>query len=209
MKLDALVADLKASLKDSATLFTSSGDDDFQRHIQRAAADLSRYHRRNRRVTLELKAEQSEYPAPSDMVRPRWLMWAEIERRKYNPWDCFYPGSRPLLSTTNVSGATTLIIEPAISATDLAIFGSTAQFEYYAQHIVANDGTTTVPESSRDLLLLRAQAEACKELSLRNLGKSVSIRDGLSGGSKNGTPAAMYDQLMSQFKEAAVNGYTI
>ena len=59
---------------------------------------------------------------------------------------------------------------------------------------------TTVPEHSRSLLLLRAQAEACRELALRNVSKPVTMRDAVGSQPRNGTPSALYQMLLAEFE---------
>jgi hypothetical protein len=61
---------------------------------------------------------------------------------------------------------------------------------------------TTVALVDRPLLLLRAQAEAMLELTLRNAAKPVQLRDGLSGTPRNSTPAALHATLLAMFAEA-------
>ena len=56
------------------------------------------------------------------------------------------------------------------------------------------------PHYSRSLLLLRAQAEACRELALRNVSKPVTMRDAVGSQPRNGTPSALYQMLLTEFE---------
>jgi len=51
----------------------------------------------------------------------------------------------------------------------------------------------------RGALLLRAQAECCKELAMRNVAKPVTMRDGGGGQPRNGTPGHLYSVLLAEF----------
>jgi hypothetical protein len=85
----------------------------------------------------------------------------------------------------------------------LVLRGSVFTFYYFGQHslgVAAED--TTIAAADRGLLLLRAQAEAMLELSLRNVAKPVQLRDGLSGTPRNSTPRALFDALLTAFAEA-------
>jgi hypothetical protein len=65
-----------------------------------------------------------------------------------------------------------------------------------------NAADTTVTAADRGLLLLRAQVEAMRELSVRAAAKPVQLRDGLSGVARNSTPAALHEVLLRVFWEA-------
>lgn len=49
--------------------------------------------------------------------------------------------------------------------------------------------------------------KACKEMAMRNLTKPVSMRDGISNGPRNGTPAYMFEVLMREYSARA--GYKL
>jgi hypothetical protein len=38
---------------------------------------------------------------------------------------------------------------------------------------------------------------------MRNVGKPVSMRDGISGGTRNGTPTYLFEALMKEFESRA------
>lgn len=85
----------------------------------------------------------------------------------------------------------------------LSVWGATFRFWYFAQHVLSEaPGLTTINPSDRGLLLLRAQAEAMRELAMRNVIKPQAMRDGYSSTPRNGTPAALFETLLAEFKEA-------
>ncbi|MGC8165252.1 hypothetical protein ACP3WT_27055, partial [Salmonella enterica] len=66
-------------------------------------------------------------------------------------------------------------------------------------HIDEQASKTTISPGDRDLLILRAQAEAMREMVMRNIKKPVQQRDGLNSAPKNMTPSAFYDKLMEEW----------
>ncbi|UUZ68084.1 hypothetical protein LP416_27855 [Polaromonas sp. P2-4] len=101
------------------------------------------------------------------------------------------------------AGRWSLMFDPAPTAAMLAVLGSAFKFWFFAQHAIdATASLTTISQQDRGLLILRAQVEAMRELSIRNAGKPVQMRDGFSGQPRNSTPAALADMLMRTFAEA-------
>jgi hypothetical protein len=199
-----LVADLKSSLQDVADVFTASNDADFVRHIERAAHDLIRVHPHVLAGTLTLTADLGTYPAPPDLVRVHRTRWADSYRGQQ--WDRDWPGPFPRVSVVRNGANKLLFLTPAPNARQIAVLGQTFPYDYCAHHLIGENAVdTTVDTADRSLLLLRAQAEAMKELALRNLAKPVSLGPpGASVGSmpKNGSPAGLYELLMSEFQAA-------
>ena len=200
MLLSALTATLKASLMGAKEVFEAADDADFKRHLHAAAQDLGRYVKRRRQGSITLIAGQTAYDVPVDLISMGVSSWGDSLRNTTQPWDDNWPGIHPTVRV--ISGTPKqLEINPAPTAAQITQCGSDFPFTYYATHIVSeDDGATTVPEEARALLILRAQAEAMKELSFRNSTKPVKIGGGIAGGSKNGTPAALYQQLMESFE---------
>lgn len=197
-----LVADLKLSISDASKVFLEINDDAFKRHLNHAALDFNRVRPQLLLGALLLVADQHEYTAPADMVTPKYSSWGRDERRSLKPWASNYPGRLPRMSLINDAGTMKLWLAPAPTSDQMTLLGSTYQYFYLAAHVVgATASNTTVKPADRALLLLRAQAEAMKELAVRNMGKPVTLRDGLSGVPKNATPAALYQQLMAQYLE--------
>lgn len=195
-----LVADLKASLQDAASVFTAADDGDFKRHLNVAALDMGRKVPRTLRATLTLTADVDEYAAPVDLLDFSVAEWDTLP----DPWAAHYPGPLPRVMVAEIGGARSLVFDPAPTAQQIAVLGPTLKYRYRAAHAI-NDAaaSTTVPAGHRGLLLLRAQAEAMREMAMRNIGKPVTMRDGFSQTPRNGTPAALYRTLLAEFLEAA------
>lgn len=196
-----LVADLKASLQDAASVFTVAADGDFKRHLSLAALDMGRFFPRTLIGSLTLVADQSTYVAPAAMVAFKLALWGS---KRGNPWEDNWPGKLPRVTLVVNGSVKELHLDPAPSAAQVATLGVDYQFYYYAAHAIgAAASDTTVLPGHRGLLLLRAQAEAMQELTVRNLNKPVQLRDGLSGTPRNSTPAALFSTLMDMFEQRA------
>jgi hypothetical protein len=201
----SLVADLKASLQDAAEVFTAADDADFKRHLAHAAADFGRRFPRRVRGSVTVEADKAEYPAPAGMLRPLRAAWSDTARRNYRPWDRGWPEPDPRLSLeADDTGARVLVLSPPPSQAQITQLGATFPFVYEAGHQIGTQAAdTTISDARRGLLLLRAQAEAMKELAARNLKKPVQLRDGQGGAPRNGVPAALHQQLMDEFERLA------
>lgn len=196
-----LVADLKASLNDAAGVFTAAADADFIRHLDLSALDLSRFRPRTLLGSITLTADKYDYPAPADFLSYKTAIWGTTRAQ---PWEKNWPGKLPDARVAENAGARELHLLPAPTESQIAILGAVYKFYYFARHAIsATAASTSVQPGDRGLLLLRAQAEAMKELAARNAKKPVQMRDGISGGTKNGTPAYLFEALMEQFERAA------
>lgn len=199
-----VVADLKRSLHDSATVFTAADDADFVRFLALALLDMAWKRPLTGVGQVVLVAGQARYPLTTypDFANYKTHMWGTGACLP-KPWEPGYPGALPRVASVQEAGGPCLAFDPAPSAAHLAVLGSTFKFWYAARHVLAADAAqTTVAPQDRGLLLLRAQAEAMREMALRNLGKPVQMRDGLSGAPRNSTPAALYETLLHEFMEA-------
>jgi len=198
-----LVADLKGSLHDAASVFTAAADGDFSRFLDAAALDLSRYRPLTLVGNLTLSAGVDEYAAPSDLMDITAPLWG-LGQSAPAFWDDAWPGRPPRVSTAGRPGARVLVFAPAPTGRQIGAWGAAYKFFYRAVHSIgAAAAETTVAPADRGLLLLRAQAEALREMSIRNSGKPVQMRDGATGTPRNGTPAALYQALMDEFERRA------
>lgn len=197
-----LVASLKDSLHDAASVFTAAADADFIRLLDIAALDFGRVRPRRLAGQLTVVAGKAEYFAPAGMTAclgERWGVGVIA-----NPWDACYPGPNPRVTLVESAGVRSLMLEPAPTALQISLYGSVFPFYYLAAHqIGAAAADTTLNAGERGLLLLRAQAEAMRELAIRNVGKPVQMRDGFTGAPRNGTPAALYRSLLDEFEARA------
>ena len=200
--LSDLVTDYKASLLSAADVFTDP--DDFERHLRIAARALAVEKRPRQQVgALSLVADQSDYTdVPADFLATKVALWGSTNQPV---WNLPRHGLPVLTSGTNEAGAPVLILTPAPSAEQIASYGSTYRYYYAALHVLsAMPAESTITERDRDLLILRAQVEAMRELTFRNSTKPVSMRDASGGGGpSNMQPAAIYERLLREWKEAA------
>jgi hypothetical protein len=204
MALEDLVADLKVSLHSSASVFDSDADADYLRFLNQALPDMAVKRRLTRlgQVTVDyatVRYALSEYP---DLVTYKTHLW---DLRGYcpQPWEPGYPGALPRVTAEHDGSAHWLVFDPAPSAEHIALRGSTFKFWYFARHTLGAEASgTTVLADDRGLLLLRAQAEAMRELALNQGNKPINLRDGLSGTPRNSTPAALHEMLLRLFWEA-------
>lgn len=205
MQLSDLIADHKAALMDAATKFTASNDADFKRHLDVAVRDVSRVLTRVIASTLTVQAGVSYYDAPADIMKPKYSTWGDEARRRLPHWDVDYPNNLPNMTLVEDGGARKIALTPAPTAQQIAVLGAEYPYRYYAVHVLSDvDGETTLPEAQRDLLLLRAAAEAMRELSAHGVAKPIHIGGSVSVSMpRNGTPAALYEMLMKEYRGQA------
>lgn len=204
MSQDDLVADLKRSLHDSAAVFDAANDADFVRFLRQALPDMGWKRGITRLGQVTLDSAQADYSlaAYPDFLNYKTHMWEPVGAGP-QPWEPGYPGAVPRVRGYMNGLGWSLGFEPAPSAAHIAVRGSVFKFYYFGKHSIGADAAdTTVALQDRGLLLLRAQAEAMLELTLRNAGKPVQLRDGLSGTPRNSTPSALYQALLAAFMEA-------
>lgn len=190
-----LVLSLRESLMDAAASFADN-DADFERHLDIAAADQHRVRPRTLIGALSLVADQGEYAAPVDMARFKYPLWGNLGAAKALPWDKNWPGELPRARA--VDGFVSLV--PAPSARQIALLGSSYRFYYVAKDSIATlAADTTVAAEHRHVLLLRAQAEAMRELALRDSVRPVQVGGGFGSKAKTGTPIALHESLMADW----------
>ena len=200
-----LVKELQASLHDSVTVFQNEEKDGaFNRFLDLALPDLSRFRPYRVKQSITLIADQPDYAAPAGMIAFIAPLYGEKERQDRKPWDVNYPKTPTVKVLGGVNGAKTLLLVPAPTAAMITDLGSTFEFRCSVQHVIDDAANnTTIQQEDKALLILRAQAEAMKEMAMRNIKKPVQLNDGLNSITRNGTPAALYDQLMKAFERAA------
>lgn len=202
MALADLVADLKVSLHDSARVFDSPDDADFVRFLAQALPDMQFKRPRTKLGSVALVADTARYSLAgyAEFAAYKTHLWGD--GCKTRPWEPGYPGALPRVTAVN-DGGWCLAFDPAPSAVHVAALGSSFPFWYFGLHVLGDDAAdTTVTAADRGLLLLRAQVEAMRELSVRAAAKPVQLRDGLSGVARNSTPAALHEVLLRVFWEA-------
>lgn len=192
-----LVADLKASLLDAGKVFTAPADADFVRHLGKAAQALTPRRRRTLATSITLAAGQASYDAPADLWRYKSTTWG---MQRPQPWEKAWPGKLPAVS--DIDGR--LWFMPAPTAPQIATLGAAFSYFYYAHHQVGESAAdTTVAAEDRSLLLLRAQAEAMRELAMRDSVRPAQVQSAFTGLPKNGQPAALAQWFLAEFERCA------
>lgn len=202
-----LLPDYKASLNDAADVFGNDSssptqDENLTRHLNVAASALSAdgKRRRIRYGTLSVIADQSFYEVPDDLIAPRTSLWSNTAREWDRP-----PGQIPAVYLFDGPDGKVLRLEPAPTAPQITFYGSTFTFVYLAANAITGDaGTSTLTENDRYIVILRAQVEAMREMTFRNIHKPVQLRAASGGGStSNMQPSALYEKLLDEYKDAA------
>lgn len=197
-----VLADLKRSLHDGGSVFTAAGDDDFVRFLAVALLAMQAKRPRTLLGQLTLAAGQERLPITQpDFAQYKTHVWGS---RAPRPWDPNYPGALPRICAVNEGTGWVLMFDPPPTAQHIAVYTSTFKFWYFGQHVLGleDEAATTLAKADRPLLVLRAQAEAMRELTMRNINKPVSVRDGYSGTPRNSTPSALYQQMLAEFEAA-------
>lgn len=201
--LSSVIAALKASLGEAAAQFRAPQDADFVRMLQLALPHMQAKRPVTRAGQIDLFAYQPSYLlAYPDFAAFKTHAWADPSLTP-KPWEPAWPGAVPRVAAQCDGADWFLELTPAPTPRQLAVWGSTLRFWYFAEHVLSEvSGETTVNDNDQGLLLLRAQAEAMRELAMRNVVKTQQMRDGYSGTPRNGTPTALFELLLQEFREA-------
>ena len=206
MAMADLVAVLKTSLHDVGSVFegdTGAPDANFERFLLQALPDMQLKRPATRLGSIELRegiARTSVSGSNPGFAAFKTHMWGD--GCKIKPWSPDYPGTLPRVSASFESSQWWLNFSPAPSGRQISAYGSQFDFWYYALHTIGElPEDTTIGLQDRGLLILRAQVEAMRELAIRNAGKPVAMRDGVSSQLRTANPSAMADSLMRQFLE--------
>lgn len=196
-----IIADLRRSLGDAASAFDAVRDDDFKRHLAVALTGMQAKRPRTLLGSITISADEVRYAiSEADFAQYKTHVWGT---RPLKPWDPYYPGALPRVQAVHDVDGWALMFDPAPAAEHITAYGSTFKFWYFGAHVLGADAAdTTLAEADRSLLILRAQAEAMRELSMRNINKPVQLRDGFSGQPRNSTPAALYRELLREWEMA-------
>lgn len=193
-----LVTDLKSMLMDSKEKFTDP--DDFERHLDTAARDLSRLRPLVKRATLTLTADTGEYTAPADCRHMLTPLWGKKEMTTVRPWEDNWPGQLPKVSLVDAE----LHLVPAPTAAQITQLGEEYPYRYVAAWVIgATAELTNIPDYYRDMLLIRATAAGMQDLCNRNVTKPVRLGECGGQPGANGTPAGVAEELMKRFEKMA------
>lgn len=200
MTLAGFIEELRNTLDEAGQKFSDDGSD-FCRHLAIAVRDYSRLHPRTLSASVTLVAGQPNYPAPADLLRPKFSSWGVAQRRAVQPWDpCYLPGPLPKISLVDKD----IWLDPAPTAAQIAAFGSCYQYFYYAAHEIGEtEAATTIPAADRMVILVRAVSEALAELATRNHNRPVQLGGQMASMPRNGTPAALAEMWREIFERMA------
>jgi hypothetical protein len=202
MSQEDLVDDLKDSLFDTAAIFQSDDNAEFKRFLDQALPDMGVKRPITRLGSLQLAADQERFLVQeADFAQLKVDLWRDATKLP-KPWEPNHPGPLPRISAQRDADGWWIAFDPAPTVYHLSALGTTFKHYYFALHAIGEDAAdTTVNPQDRPLLLLRGQVEAMMALALRNAGKPVQLRDGLSGVARNSTPAALAEALLQRFWE--------
>jgi hypothetical protein len=201
-----LIQSLKEMLMSAADKFDNPTES-LGLFLTTAAQDFGQVRPHTLLGPLTLVADQPNYPAPADLVQPKFSRWGRKEQRDRKPYNSNWVGRLPKLQVINNAGTRELWLDPAPTQAQITDLGSAYQYFYFAAHQVAEAvADTTVRPEDRSLLLVRALAEALFALAAR--GSTQPITLGAGGGSigsmpKNGTPASLAEKAMDRFHSMA------
>nr|WP_285897054.1 hypothetical protein [Vibrio sp. SCSIO 43169] len=172
--------------------------------IEIALADFSRYRPQTKIATFTLMSNQLLYKAPVGLIRVRNVLYGQSQRAK-QPWEAGYPRNLPRLSVVDDDSDAKWIQLSHFPADSVVMScGRDFSYTYYACRKIVN-GTINIDVQDEPLLILRCMAEAVKYIAIHQLSKTVSVRNSIGGEAKNGTPAAVHEQLMTLFERQVNN----
>ena len=185
------------SLLDSQRAFKA---DDFGRHMDTALRELAQFYPRRMLAELNAMPMQREYECPADLIEVLATHYGRAEKAQRQPWDAGYPTQRLPEVTVQyrADGSRYLQVFPAPSYQLLAQIGTVVGYEYSAGHVVTDSYSSLTPVLVH-LAILRAQAEAMRELAMRNSTQPTQIKDSLTNTPANGSPSYLYQLLMDEF----------
>ncbi len=194
--LTAAAERLTSSMLDSKRMFK---DEDYPRLLRTALAALNAVHPLHKVEVLKLEAWQALYPCPEDLNSVFACWWGRSYKAHTAIWADDYPGRLPEWRVLPGAQGRLLQAQPAPSARQIQILGNRCELEYCADHVLT-DTACTLDSELLDLLHLRAQAEAMRDLAMRNATTSYQLREGIGSVPKNGTPAYLYQELLAEFE---------
>ncbi|OAM27801.1 hypothetical protein [Eikenella sp. NML01-A-086] len=194
--LTAAAERLTSSMLDSKRMFK---DEDYPRLLRTALAALNAVRPLHKVEVLKLVAWQTLYPCPEDLNSVFACWWGRSYKAHTAIWADNYPGRLPEWRVLPGAQGRLLQAQPAPSARQIQILGNRCELEYCADHVLT-DTACTLDAELLDLLHLRAQAEAMRDLAMRNATTSYQLREGIGSVPRNGTPAYLYQELLAEFE---------
>lgn len=203
MKRSELLTLFKNSMNNSNRLFKSDGSS-YERHFEIALSDLNLWRPLVIYDALNVAAGQSCYPCPEDLNKPISCFYGRGHKARGNPWDDDYVGQLPEIRVVfNKNRQRSLQLTPPPTDRQIRILGASCSYTYASDHFLSEEGSS-LTSNEENLLVLRAQAEAMREAAINNVTEPQTLREGLTTTPKNGTPAYLYSELLSEFQRRVV-----
>ena len=194
-----IISKFTESLLDSKRAFNES---DLIRHVDIALKALSEVRPLHKITLIELFAGRSMYGCPEDLIKIYKCQYGVNLKNSQKPWDDSYVGSLPRWHIFNNKDQRILYADPAPNALQIAMIGAHCELIYCAAHVLT-ESTCSLSTDEVGLLILRAQAEAMREIAIKNTTQAYQLREGISSTPQNGTPAYLYKTLMQEFNARA------
>ena len=200
---DTLLQRHTDSLLDAERTFGDDADEmkaNYQRHLDVALQALSEARPQIKQTELQLVPFRSTYAAPSNIRAVHACYWGRTHKAVSQPWDDGYMGRLPQWTVyVNTADIRFLRATPVPTASQIQVAGSMCEIEYTTAHVLT-DTECSLNDEEQGLLLLRAQAEAMREIAMKNSTVSYQLREGIGSTPKNGTPAYLYQELLAEFE---------
>lgn len=197
MTLTDLIADHKAQLGKAIERFRAADDADYIRHLALAAHRMNHKHPRVRMAMLPVTAGVVDYPAEVGSIAIIAHEWGVGAR--HHPWDDAFVGIPPWVQQVDGDDEPRWRLSNRPTENQIVAWGSTIPVRYQAAHEI-NATVITAPDSDRALVLLAALIEAMRDLSTETT--VVQLHKGLTGLPTAGTPAYLYERLLTEFERA-------
>lgn len=205
----ALLAD---TLTDARLIFGEDGSPEQQTalyaHLATAVTDYNRVRPRIEAWELQLVAGQQDYPAPPGALRFHLSDFVDANNA-LDPYDPRHLYQVPIPTLIRDSaGGRVWRFSPAPSARLIGVFGSRYRYTAVVAHVLSDvAGDTTFWPEDLPQLVMRAQVESLRALAVRNAHKPFTTRDPSLSQTRNGTPAALADQIFRDWERMVREGF--
>ena len=202
----ALAQTLRSSLHDAALAFGEDAEV-FDRCVSTALKAYTRLRPHRLQLAVPWSFGGPDHDIPADVQRVAVVQWSDRVVDQWLDTGQLAPPAVLQASIVQVSSGSQLRLAAPLHGK--APRAGTVYVTLHTVHTLPYDDVDetpqTVTDADEDLLLLRAQVEAMRELAARGITKPVTLRDGQSQGPRNGTPASMQGQLLAEFKAQMVS----
>lgn len=192
---------LRSALLEAAEIFgcdqSTEQTNALNRHLDAAVQDYDRVLPCVATAELTWTAGTADYAAPADALGYHTAELVD-EQGALDPYDAMRVEQVPTPMLVRKAGVKTWRFRPAPTAGLLARLGCAFRYTYTAAHQLGDDGAVpgTLEQALLPQVVTRALVVSLLELAIRNSHKPVALRDPTYSQTRNGTPAALADQLM-------------